>query len=346
MLDNRRQAAVVGFLAAALLLAGLFWYVGAAEVFAELVDADLRLVALVGATAIAWLLSWALVLRLVLGALGRTLPAHESVLVYAAATFANNVTPFGQAGGEPITALLIADVADVEYERGLATIASTDALNFVPSILLAVGGVAYYATQVGLQGRLETVASGVLALAIAAPVLFAVGWRYRYRVEAALLEATAPVLSRLDRTLPWLPVPTSEGVKARIEGFFHAIERIATSPKRLALALACSAAGWLLQALGLWIAFQAFGVTVPLYIALFVIPIGTIASASPTPGGLGAIEAVHVLLLTVATAVPASTVTAVVAVHRVGGFLLMTSLGGGATAYLWTTGRRTGPAAD
>ncbi|GGL30372.1 TIGR00374 family protein [Halarchaeum grantii] len=346
MLDNRRQAAGVGFLAAALLLAGLFWYVGAAEVFAELADADLGLVALVGAMAVAWLCAWTVVLRTVLGALGQTLSVRDSLLVYAAATFANNVTPFGQAGGEPITALLISDTADVEYERGLATIASTDALNFVPSILLAVLGVAYYATQVGLTGRLETVATGVLVLAIAAPALLAVGWRYRYTVEASLLGASAPVLARLDAALPWLSPPTPAGVKARIEGFFHAIERIATSPRRLALALGFSAAGWLCQAVGLWVAFRAFGAAIPIYIALFVIPIGTIASASPTPGGLGAIEAVHVLLLTGATPVPASTVAAVVAVHRVGGFLLTTSLGGGAAAYLWSVDRRVEPSAD
>lgn len=344
MLGNRRRAVLVGFVAAAAILAGLFWYVGAGDVVAKLAHADLRYVALVAATAVGWLLAWALVLRIVLGSLDRPIPYHEAVLVYAAAVFSNNVTPFGQAGGEPLTALVIADTAAVEYERGLAAIASADALNFVPSILLAVFGVGYYATQAGLHGRLRTVAEGVLALAVAAPVLVAVGWRYRYRIEDGLVAATAPTLRWLDETLPWIPLPTPESVHDRIDGFFRSIERITTSPGRLLAAVGCSALGWLLQSVGLWFAFTAFGAHVPLYVTLFVVPLGTIASAAPTPGGLGAIEAVHVLLLTVATPVPAATVAAVVTVHRVGGFLLMTSIGGGSMAYLWATGQRSGSA--
>lgn len=338
MLDSRRSAAAVGFLVAALVLAGLFWYVGAGAVAAELADADLGLIALVGVTALAWLGAWALVLRFVLGAVGPTLPYGDSVLVYATASFANNVTPFGQAGGEPITALVISSVADVEYERGLAAIASTDALNFVPSVLFALFGVAYYATTTGLPGRLGFLATVVLALAVLAPVAIALGWRYRYRLESGLVAVLGPILARLG-TIEWLPVPTPEGLARRVEGFFNAVERVATSPRRLVLALGCSAAGWLFQSLGLWIAFRAFGVSIPFYVALFVVPLGTVASATPTPGGLGAIEAVYVLLLSIATPLPASTITAVVTVHRVGGFLLMTSIGGGASAYLWATGR-------
>ncbi|WP_020222347.1 lysylphosphatidylglycerol synthase transmembrane domain-containing protein, partial [Halarchaeum acidiphilum] len=176
--------------------------------------------------------------------------------------------------------------------------------------------------------------------AVLAPVAFALGWRYRYRLEAALVAGLGPVLARLHGALPWLPLPTPDGIERRVEGFVGAVERVATSPRRLALALCCSAAGWLSQSLGLWIAFRAFGVSIPFYVALFVVPLGTIASAMPTPGGLGAIETVHVLLLSVATSLPASTIAAVVTVHRVGGFLLMTSIGGGSMSYLWATGRR------
>ncbi|GGN18896.1 lysylphosphatidylglycerol synthase domain-containing protein [Halarchaeum nitratireducens] len=105
MLDARRRAAVVGFLVAALALAGPFWFVDAGEVTAELAAADLGLIALVGVAALTWLGAWAFALRLVLGAIGPTLPYGDSVLVYAAASFANNVTPFGQAGGDVVRVL-------------------------------------------------------------------------------------------------------------------------------------------------------------------------------------------------------------------------------------------------
>ncbi|MBP2250786.1 hypothetical protein J2754_001103 [Halarchaeum solikamskense] len=105
MLDSRRRAAVVGFLVAALVLAGPFWLAGAGEVAAELAAADLGLIALVGVAALTWLGAWAFALRLVLGAIGPTLPYGDSVLVYAAASFANNVTPFEQVGGDIVRVL-------------------------------------------------------------------------------------------------------------------------------------------------------------------------------------------------------------------------------------------------
>jgi len=116
--------------------------------------------------------------------------------------------------------------------------------------------------------------------------------------------------------------------------FVTGIERIATDRRRLALALSLSALGWAVQAAGLWFAFRALGTTIPPYVPLFVIPLGAVAGGLPTPGGLGGIEAVQITLLAAATTVAAPTVTAAVAISRVGGFFLTTSLGAAAVAAL------------
>jgi hypothetical protein len=104
----------------------------------------------------------------VLAALGTDVGAVDAVLVNAAAAFANNVTPFGQAGGEPATALLVAEVGGTPFERALGAITSFDVLNVVPSLSLAAVGVAAYATVTALGVRLRTVAAGLAVVAVVA----------------------------------------------------------------------------------------------------------------------------------------------------------------------------------
>jgi uncharacterized membrane protein YbhN (UPF0104 family) len=86
--------------------------------------ADPEVLVAVLAVATVRLTSWGLALRTVLGVLGSKVSARLTVLVFVAAPFANNVTAFGQAGGEPVTALFIPRTADTGYETGLAAIAS------------------------------------------------------------------------------------------------------------------------------------------------------------------------------------------------------------------------------
>lgn len=314
MVRANLRATIVGFAATAVVFAVLFTFAGVDELVATLRMADTGALALVVGATVAWLLAWSVSLYTILGVLGveRTYPS--SFLIFSGATFANNVTPFGQAGGEPITAFLISRVTDAEYERGLAAIASVDTLNFVPSITIALVGAGYFATEVALGANRSLLAAvgGVVALAILVPSLVYLGWRRRYGLEARLVAALTPFIRALARRLPRVPVPTPEGIEERIDGFFRAIERVADNPQQLAVALAASTAGWLAQALALRVAFEAIGVTVPISIVLVVVPIGAIAGVTPLPGGAGGIESVLVLLL-LAAPLPQVTESAAVA---------------------------------
>ncbi|WP_248897884.1 lysylphosphatidylglycerol synthase transmembrane domain-containing protein [Haloplanus halobius] len=302
MVRGRLRATILGFAGAAVVFAILFSVAGVDELITHLVTADLRLVTLVFLATLGWLAAWGFALRIVLGVLGVSLSVSEAFFIFTAAMFSNNVTPFGQAGGEPITALLISRVTDTEYERGLAAIASVDTLNFVPSITIALVGVGYFVTEatLGTSRRLELALVAVAVLAIGVPTIVYLGWTHRYRLEARLVGVVTPVIRRLATHLPRIPVPTVGGIERRINGFFRAIERVATNPRGLALALALSAAGWFFQMLGLWLAFRAIGTPIPLSVALFVVPIGAIAGVTPLPGGAGGIESVLVVLLVAA----------------------------------------------
>jgi hypothetical protein len=342
------RATVVGFAAAVAVFAVLFTLVGVDDLVATLRAAETGAVALVVVATLAWLLAWAVSLYTVLGMLGVDLSYPSSFLLFSGATFANNVTPFGQAGGEPITAFLISRVTDAEYERGLAAIASVDTLNFVPSITIALLGAGYFATEVALGANRSVLAAvgGVVGLAVVVPSLVYLGWRRRYGLEARLVDGLTPVIRVLARRLPRVPVPTPEGIEDRIDGFFRAIERVAANPRRLAVALAASTVGWLCQTLALRAAFEAIGVSVPLSVVFVVVPIGAIAGVTPLPGGAGGIETVLVLLL---LAAPLPQVTepvavAAVVIFRGAVYWIPVLVGGTVVAWIGTgLGVRAGP---
>ncbi|MFB6118900.1 YbhN family protein [Halosegnis sp.] len=328
-----RRASLVGFTLAALVLAVVGWLVGPGRVADAIARANPPALAAVFGVATLWLTAWGLALRTVLGGLGATVRGHVAVLVFAAATFANNVTPFGQAGGEPVAALFISRTANTEYETSLAAIASVDSLNFVPSIGLAAAGIAYFSTRLTFGSRLRVAALAVGALALAVPVLAVAGWRYRYRVERVVIRAVTPVVRAVSRVVPGRSAPGQSAVRGRVEGFFAAIERVSGNRRRLAVALGLSATGWLCLATSLWLSLVALDAAVAYPVVLVVVPVGAIAGITPLPGGLGGVETVIIALL-VALGVAADTAAAAVVIHRVGTYLLPTAVGGGVAGVL------------
>jgi len=335
-------ALAVGLAVGAAVLVALSAVAGGEAVLAALERAALQPVAGVGAAVLAWLCLWGLALRAVLAATGSRIGTVDAVLVNAGAAFANHVTPFGQAGGEPVAAWLLSDVSGAPFERSLGAMTSFDVLNVVPSLSLATVGLGYYASVAVLGATLRSVAVGLAVVAVVAPALAAGAWRRRRGIEAALVAVLAPPLRVGGRLLPVVSPPERADVERRVAGFLGAIESVATDRRRLGVALACSTAGWLAQAVGLWLALRAVGATVPVYVPLFVVPLGTVGSAMPTPGGLGGIEPIQVGLLTATTAAAAASVTAAVLVFSVGGFLLTTSVGAAAVAVLQVRERSVG----
>jgi len=329
-MDADRLATVAGFAGALVVLAALVWLVGIDEVLSALSSIRVEYLGLLLVIAVVWLFAWGMALRTVLGALGAPVSALTSTLVFAAAVFSNNVTPFGQAGGEPISAYLIARAADREYETGLAAIASVDTLHFAPSLGFATIGFTFVlAGTVELGRNLAFAATAIVALLVGLPAAAYLGWRYRYELEAAVVRALTPPIRAFGRIVPGRRSPTPESVESRIEGFFTAIDRVAGDRRTLVEAMGFSALGWLALCCSLWVSLYALGVTAPFAVVLLVVPMGAIAGFTPLPGGLGGIEAVQVGLLVSAGGVPAGLASAAVLVHRGATYWFPTVIGGG-----------------
>jgi hypothetical protein len=341
-MDVDLRASAVGFAVALVVLAGILTLVGVGDVVDALVRADPTVLVAVAAVALIWLSAWGLSLRTVLGVLGSRIAAPLSVGVFAAATFANNVTPFGQAGGEPVSALLISKAADTEYESSLAAIASVDSLNFVPSIVLASLGIAYFSTEIAFGSRLRVAALAIGLLALAVPVAGYFGWRYRYEVEQVAIRAVTPFVRAIARVVPGRSPPGPSVIRRRVEGFFHAIERVTGDRKQLGLALGFSTLGWLCLAASLWLSLFSLGQAVSFAVVLVVVPVGAIAGITPLPGGLGGVEAVLIALL-VALGVPGGAAAAAVVIHRTATYWFPTVVGGGVAGIIGSNSGETRP---
>lgn len=328
------RTTVVGVGTAAAVFAVMFWIVDAGEVIATMRRADPVLLGVVAGTILLWNVSWGMALWNVLRGLDISIPVRLAVLINAAGAFANHVTPFGQAGGEPVTAWLLTRTVDAEYEVSLASIASLDAINVVPSLTFATVGALYFVTVDTGNETLGTLSIGILAVGTVLPGIAVVGWRYRHSVGDRVRTVTTPVVYRVTEFVPGVSTTILAAVGERLAGFHAAIERIAVNRRRLCLALSLSALGWAFQAVGLWVTFLALETSIALSVPFFVLPVGKFGSVFPTPGGLGGTEAINVTLLTILTGAGGATIVAAVTIHSVGGYVLTTSVGAAATGIL------------
>jgi len=328
MLGDRRTT-IVGFSAAVVVLGALVWFVGVDDVLGAITGARPEILLVVLAVTALWLVSWGLSLWMVLDAIGERISPRTAVFLYMGAIFSNNITPFGQAGGEPLSGLLIAEAADTEYETGLAAIASVDTLHFVPTTIYAtVGFVFVVAGTVPLGQDLVFGLAAIAVLAVVLPLAGYFGWRYRERVETVIARVLVGVSKPIARVLPKRSPATYEATKRRVDGFFVAIERVATDRQTITLALTFSALGWLAQIAVLWLSLIAIGAVVPFSAVMLVVPIAAMAGVTPLPGGSGAVESVLAALLVATATVPLALATSAALLHRAAVYWLPTLVGG------------------
>ncbi|MFB6101618.1 MAG: lysylphosphatidylglycerol synthase transmembrane domain-containing protein [Haloplanus sp.] len=279
---------------------------------------------LVGLGAVPILL-WGVSLHLVLARLDVSTTLPRSVGLFAAAGFLNNVTPFGQAGGDPVSGALVARVGGTAFERGLAAVVSVSAANAVG--LAGLGAVGLGVVGVAAAGGVPTVAAGVgLTAAVGAGALLA--WRVRARLVGVVGDAVGGLVVRIGSVIPGVDPPERAAVARRVRAFVAALERVADDRRRLVAVLGLGVAGHLAVATTLWVALVALDAVVAPATVLVVVPVARLAGASPTPGGAASAEALVTGLLVTIGGVAAPVAAAAALVYRAAAFWLPT-LGGG-----------------
>jgi uncharacterized protein (TIRG00374 family) len=206
---------------------------------------------------------------------------------------------------------------------------------------LAGGTAAVFATRVRFlqrQGYDATVAlsSGAIMTAsswIATVVLFACSLPFAWgsiHIEAApqsggdsklvwvilALVVVVAVAAGLALAVPRLRRLAAAKLRPKVRDIRANLMRIAGSPHKLALLAGGSFAGELLVAMALSVSLRAFGDHLRLPVLIVVITLaGIIGGVSPSPGGMGVVEAGMILGLT-AAGVPEADATAAVFIQR------------------------------
>ena len=326
--DRKTVAQILlGFLVAGAVLALLVDFVGTEGVLDGLRRADLGWLALACLSTALCLTAWGKAWQIVLGVAGIEESFRRLVVTYYAATFANYVTPLGQAGGEPFIAYVLSRDTAASYQDSLASVVTADLLNLFPFVTFS--GVGFAALLYGseLPEAVEPLAGGLVVLSVGVPLLTAVGWRYRDRLRAALIRLAAPVVDRV-------PVVSLDGLRRRIHETETAFERIARDRRALAKALSVSYVGWVFFALPLYFSAQAIGAQLPLVLVFFIVPASTLAGLVPSPGGSGAVETALVVLVVALTAIGGTNAAVIAILYRVASYLFALLLGGAAALYV------------
>ena len=331
LLDRRTLAkTVAGFAVAGVILYLLAVGIGIEEIRGELADADPLWLAAGGASTAGGLVSWAKAWQVVLGVVGIPVRFRKLVVTYYAATFANYVTPLGQAGGEPFIAYVLARDTDASYEDSLASVVTADLLNLLPFFTFAAVGTGVLLVRTTLPDEVRGVAVALVVFAVGVPAGAAAGWRVRKRLGRLVVRLVAPVVRRTRFF-------SVEGVRRRLRELNEAFERIAADPQALAHAMVYSYVGWLFFALPLYFAALTVGEPLGLLLVFFIVPASTLAGLTPSPGGLGGVTAALVALLGVLAGFSSATGYAVATVYRLASYWFAVLVGG--LAALWVVAR-------
>ncbi|MFB6075310.1 MAG: YbhN family protein [Haloarculaceae archaeon] len=325
LLDRRTVAKIAaGFLVAGVLLALAAVGIGLGDLERSLADARPAWVLAGCVSTLLCLAAWGRAWQVVLGVAGVEASYRRLVVTYLAATFANYVTPLGQAGGEPFIAYVLSRDTEAEYEEALASVVTADLLNMLPFFTFSGVGFAALLWQASLPSSLKPLAGGLFGLAVGVPVVAVVGWRYRRPIGRLVLRVAAPVARRTPRF-------SLASLRQRMADLNDAFERIARDRRALAQALVFAYVGWVFFALPLYFVAVSLDLSIPLLLVLFIVPASTLAGVVPSPGGLAGVEFALAGLLIGLVGVGRADAYAASLLYRVASYWFALLVGGVAT---------------
>jgi uncharacterized protein (TIRG00374 family) len=333
-IGRRRIAQILlGFVVAGVVIALLVDFVGTDGVLTGLRRADMGWLGLACLSTVVCLTAWGKAWQIVLGVVGIEERFSRLVVTYYAATFANYVTPLGQAGGEPFIAYVLSRDTDASYQDSLASVVSADLLNLFPFVTFSGIGFGVLLYRSSLPDVIEPLAVGLVVFAVGVPILAVLGWQFRDRLKRVLFGASGPLVRRL-------PVLTLSRLKERVQETETAFERIARDRRALTKALSVSYLGWIFFALPLYCSAQAIDVPLSILLVFFIVPASTLAGLVPSPGGTGAVETALVVLLAALSGIGRTDATVIALLYRLASYAFALLLGG--TAVLYVLKRTTG----
>lgn len=329
-MDRNRSLVIIGLAASATVLILFILSVGWSELIATLLTSDRYYLLLGTATGLLAIVAMATTMGVGIGAAGVDVSPPTLSKVFLTSMFANSVTPFGLAGGEPFTAYLFSQEVDMPYERAYGTILAVD-LMLVASILsLSLIGIIVYTLTFPLSvlgrfiyGAIVLVTLAIVLVGFLVWVLFDTRWR-----------STDRIVELLDR----LPGPFGgvreyveaheEAIHDRITMFRQTVRSVFSDRRDLYWLILGGHTTWLLLVTSLFFFLRAVGTDPSFVTVLVVLPLSSFSSYLPLPGGAGGAEVFLTVLILVFSNVSAPVAASAALLYRFVTFILPTIVGG------------------
>lgn len=274
------------------------------------------------------ILGRAIALRRVLELVDQPVSISTALVLQFAATFSNNITPSGQAGGVPLAGLFVARGADCHYETGCAAILIVNVCNSLVQLVLGLLGAAIVIATLPIDRTLRlAILSTVLLLGVLLLAIMGI-WFARDAVERATQVALMTLAAVIGR-VPGLPRLDAARIEDRVSNFRSDLGLVTdASGQSVAIVLTGVTVAHLAGVAALWGAFDAVGIAVSPALLLAIVPLAYATATAPLPGGLGGVEAALIaLVVAAAPGIESATIGAAVLFYRSGTYWGMTLLG-------------------
>jgi uncharacterized protein (TIRG00374 family) len=223
----------------------------------------------------------------------------ESVKLQSAGAFLNNITPFGQAGGEPLMAYIVSSNKDASYEKALSSVLSSDILNMIPPFTFVFGGAVYILFFHSITNLVVQAVYMALIVLLFGGLFVYLLWFKAGKIEAFTLKAAESISSKIGRGEKIV-----EKFEKRLQNFEKSIGKMGEDPVNLAKTVLVLHLGFVLEVASLALVFMSLGITPLLSYLYFILPVADVANTSPTPGGTGTYEvAIAALIVAVSETV-------------------------------------------
>jgi uncharacterized protein (TIRG00374 family) len=272
---------LIGFFVASILV----YFAGPQRIYATVLKADYKLLILAALVANLPLIIYGLVWKKVLSFIEVDLDLKTNYQVLLSNTFVNNLTPFGNIGGEVAATYYLSKLTDKSTGEIFSAVFLASLINFTPIISISLIG-----------------------------LLFLGYWEVSLITTFFVLVALI-YMENIIAKLPYF------GLNSKIEKFisdFKSSKSLFAGKKKVLVSLlAVTHFSIVFNILSVLLLVQAYGSEILLFDLMIILPLARAANYAPTPGGSGSYEVALTGLLVILGGIGFSTAVSVALAYRI-----------------------------
>lgn len=223
---------------------------------------------------------------------GGNQPFRKSLQLFMSGNFMNAITPFGQFGGEPFMAYVIKDNTEISYQQALSSVISADIINSIPVLTYTLLGTLYLFASSSMNNFLLELLFVAFVFVVVGGTLTFLLWFKPGFIEQRILISVEKIAGAIGRGEKYI-----ESLEKRLIEVQESFETLGSSKSFLAKTALVAHIFFGMQVIAFYFIITALGLNVPVVLIFFALPLASLATFAPTPGGSGAYEATMTTIL-------------------------------------------------